>query len=67
MGLLTKREQKVAECLGASISTKRECDADKTSVEQVNETINAVNALIEVLNDEDIAEQLSPWEEDFYK
>lgn len=67
MGLLTKREQKVAECLGASITTKRECDIHKTSVEQVDETIKAVNALIEVLDDEDTAEQLLPWEESFYE
>lgn len=67
MGWLTKREQKVAECLGASITAKRECDVDKTSAQQVKETVDAVNALIYVLDDDDTAEQLLSWEENFYE
>jgi hypothetical protein len=67
MTLLTKRERKMAECIGASIATKRECDEELKVSDRVNQIMEAVDALIEVLDEEDIAEQLSPWEEDFYQ
>ncbi len=62
--LLTKRERKVAECIGESVRLKRECDIGKR---RAGEIVEAVEALIQVLDDEETAEQLSPWEEDFYK
>lgn len=62
--LLTKRERKVAECIGESVRLKRECDVGKR---RAGEIVEAVEALIQVLDDEETAEQLSSWEEDFYK
>ena len=63
-GLLTKRERKVSECIGESIRLKRECDIGK---KRAGEIVEAVEALIKALDDQETAEQLSPWEEDFYK
>lgn len=62
--LLTKRERKVAECIGESVRLKRECDIGKR---RAGEIVEAVESLIKILDDEETAEQLSPWDEDFYK
>ena len=63
-GLLTKRERKVAECVGESVRLKRDCDIGQKRAGQI---VEAVDALIQVLNDGDTAEQLSPWDEKFYE
>jgi hypothetical protein len=69
MALLTKRERKLSECLGAAIALKRkrECDKELDMDVLIERIIEAVDALIVVLGDEEIAEQLSLWEEDFYQ
>jgi hypothetical protein len=62
--LLTKREQKIADCIVASIATGRECDADKSVVQLVEEFTQAVDAVIEVCGSRDVAEQLDLREEE---
>lgn len=66
MSLLTKREQKIAECIVESIHTQRQCDSDKNTVQQVTETVQAIDAVIEALGDGDAAEELLPWEQSLY-
>lgn len=62
--LLTVRERKVSECVAESVRAKRECDVGQKRASQI---VEAVDALINALDDANTADQLSPWEESFYE
>lgn len=62
--LLTRRERKIMNCIGEAIGKKRDYSNSSELVDQVE---RAVDSIIQVLGEQDIAEQLSPWEEDFYQ
>ena len=64
--LLTRRERKIMECVGKSIALRRDCDKGLTSGELIDKIEGAVNVLIQVFDDMEIAEQLSVWNENFY-
>jgi len=65
--LLTRRERKIMECVGKSIALRGDCDRGLNSSDRVEKISNAVDALIQVFDDEDTAELLSSWDENFYQ
>jgi hypothetical protein len=65
--LLTLREQKIMRCIGAAVATRRDCDLQQNTETRVDQTIQAVEALIEVFGDQEIAERLSPLDADYYR
>lgn len=59
--LLTEREYKISYCIGAGISAKRECDEGRDTDEKIEQLVKAVDAIIEVFDDQDNAERLHFW------
>lgn len=48
------------------MDSKRECDKGLKPVDLIDRLESAIDALIQVFDDEEIAEQLSSIDEDFY-